>query len=268
MATRKEFCDAVIDDWKNHSVYIGTGNGELVESLTIGQIHKMEETYARRDSKGKPLWNSDTRRDLAFIGKCYEQGFDMSKASAEDCSGLAVHGLRETGVIKPTADYNCRTFQEAAEEVPLKDLQPADFVFNAKLKYDEKKKKKVSSASHMAVYIGDGYIIESRGRDYGVVKRKLSDATNFVIGGRLDWFSDEIPVLTRELRYIEDDLMHGKDVEQCQERLVKKGYNPGLIDGYYGKKTEDAVIEFQTIEDLGIKRLGVVGQKTWSALWE
>ena len=61
--------------------------------------------------------------------------------------------------------------------------------------------------------------------------------------------------------------MHGKDVEQCQERLVLKGYNPGVVDGYFGKKTEDAVINFQVAEDLGIKRLGVVGQKTWAALW-
>lgn len=266
MATRQEFCDAVIADYENHSVYIGTGNGELVEKLTIEKIHKMEETYARRDSKGKPLWNSDTRRDLAFIGKCYEQGFDMSKASAEDCSGLAVHGLRETGVIKPTADYNCRTFQQACKEVPLKDVQPADFVFDKKQQGDK------STASHMGVVTsienGIAYVIESRGRDYGVVKRKLSDG-NWAIGGRLDWFSDEIPVLTRELRYIENDLMYGKDVEQCQERLVLKGYNPGPCDGYYGRKTEDAVINFQTVhEELNIKRLGVVGQKTWAKLWE
>jgi len=262
MATRQEFCDAMIEVYKNHGVYIGTANGEYTETLTVGRIHEMEKTYARRDSKGNPLWDSDTRRDFAYIGKCYEQGWDMSKSRAGDCSGIIVGVMRDLSIISKTADYRARDFQAKSTPVELKDLQPADLVF------DKKK-----DATHVGVYIGDGnayvadgYVIESRGRDYGVVKRKLTEG-HWVIGGRLDWFDDEIPVLTRELRYIEDDLMHGKDVEQCQERLVKKGYNPGPIDGYYGKKTEDAVIEFQTIEDLGIKRLGVVGQKTWAALW-
>lgn len=261
MATRQEFCDAMTEVYNNHGVYIGTANGEYTESLTIGQIHKMEETYARRDSKGKPVWDSDTRRDLAYIGKCYEQGWDMSKSRSGDCSGIIVGIMRDLGIIKPTADYRARDFQAKSTPVPLADLQPADLVFD-----------KMKDATHVGVFVGGGdglygYVIESRGRDYGVTKRLLKD-TNFIIGGRLDWFSDEIPVLTRELRYIENDLMHGKDVEQCQERLVLKGYNPGVVDGYYGRKTEDAVINFQTVEDLGIKRLGVVGQKTWAALWE
>ena len=254
MATRQEFCDAMEEVYRNHGVYIGTANGEYTEGLTVGRIHEMEKTYARRDSKGNPLWDSDTRRDFAYIGKCYEQGFDMSKSRAGDCSGIIVGVMRDLGIIGKTADYRAKDFQAKSTPIELKDLQNADLVF------DKKK-----DAGHVGVFY-DGFIIESRGRDYGVTRRPLKD-TNFVIGGRLDWFDDDIPVLTRELKYIENDLMHGKDVEQCQQRLVKKGYNPGVIDGYYGKKTEDAVIEFQTIEDLGIKRLGVVGQKTWAALW-
>lgn len=277
MATRKEFCDGVIEDYENHSVYIGTGNGELVESLTVGQIHKMEETYARRDDKGKPLWNSDTRRDFAFIGKCYDQGYDMSKASAEDCSGLPTHVMRKLGIIKPTADYNCRTFQKACKEVPLKDVQPADLVFNAKIKYDESKKEYVSTASHMGVVTsienGVVYIIESRGRDYGVVKRPLKD-TSFVIGGRLDWFDDDIPILTRNLRYIKDNMMKGKDVKQAQERLNLKGCDAGVEDGIFGIRTYDATILFQTEHSVeiegkdGLEIDGVIGQKTWAKLWE
>ena len=254
MATRQEFCDGMEEVYRNHGVYIGTANGEYTESLTVGRIHQMEKTYARRDSKGKPLWDSDTRRDFAYIGKCYEQGFDMSKSRAGDCSGIIVGVMRDLAIIGKTADYRAKDFQAKSTPVELKDLQNADLVF------DKKK-----DAGHVGVFY-DGFIIESRGRDYGVTRRPLKD-TNFVIGGRLDWFDDDIPVLTRELKYIENDLMHGKDVEQCQERLILKGYNPGVADGYYGRKTEDAVINFQTVEDLGIKRLGVVGQKTWAALW-
>ena len=31
MATRQEFCDAMIDVYKDYGVYIGTGNGEPTE---------------------------------------------------------------------------------------------------------------------------------------------------------------------------------------------------------------------------------------------
>jgi len=257
MATRQEFCDAMEEVYKNHGVYIGTANGEYTETLTVGRIHEMEKTYARRDKSGKPLWDSDTRRDFAYIGKCYEQGWDMSRSRSGDCSGILYGVLHDLGVQK--YDMRARDYQAKSTPVPLKDLQPADLVFD-----------KTKDATHVGMVAkienGSAIIIESRGRDYGVTRRPLKD-TAFVIGGRLDWFEDEIPVLTRELRYIENDLMHGTDVKQCQERLVLKGYNPGVVDGYYGRKTEDAVIEFQTVEDLGIKRLGVVGQKTWAALW-
>lgn len=259
MATRKEFVDGIIEDWKAHSVYIGTGNGELLESLTIKDIHKMEQTCARRDSKGNPLWDSDTKRDFAFIGKCYGEGLDMSAAKAADCSGLEVGVLRRIGTIKPTSDYNCRTFQQACTEVALKDLQEGDLVFNKKLPSDGK-----SIASHMGTYVGDGYVIESRGRDYGVVKRKTSEG-GWAIGGRLPWFSDDIPVLTRNLKYVKDNLMRGKDVKECQEQLKKKGYNPGAIDGIFGVNTLDAVIEFQT--EFALEVDGVVGPNTWTKLF-
>lgn len=260
MVTRQEFCDAMTEVYLNHGVYIGTANGEYTEGLTVGRIHEMEKTYARRDSKGNPLWNSDTRRDFAYIGKCYEQGWDMSKSRAGDCSGIIVGVMRDLSIISKTADYRARDFQAKSTPVELKDVQPADLVF-------DKKKDATHVGTIVSIDNGIPIVVESKGRDAGVVRRKLSEG-NWVIAGRLDWFSDEIPVLTRELKYVEGNLMHGKDVEQCQERLVIKGYNPGPVDGYYGKKTEDAVINFQVTEDLGIKRLGVVGQKTWAALWE
>jgi len=258
MATRQEFCDAMEEVYKNHGVYIGTANGELTESLSIGRIHNMEKTYGRRDKSGKALWDSDTCRDLTYIGKCYKQGWDMSKSRAGDCSGIIVGVMRDLGIIKPTADFRARDFQAKSTPVPLKDLQLADLVFDKK-----------SEATHVGVVVkidnGNAIIIESRGRDYGVTRRKLKD-TSFVIGGRLDWFSNDIPVLLRNLKYIKDNQMHGQDVKQCQEQLIRKGYKPGSVDGYYGLKTYNAVIDFQADNNLDVD--GVVGQRTWAKLWE
>lgn len=247
MATVKQFVDAVTEVFNNHGVYIGTGNGELTEGLTIGQIAKMERDYGRSNP------GSDIRRDLEFLGKCYDQSIDMSKSVAVDCSGLAVYALRKIGAIKPTADYRARDFQKMATRVSLSSMQPGDMVFD-----------QMSNATHMGVFIGYGYVIESRGRSYGVVKRKTTEGP-WVTAGRLDLFSDDIPVLTRNLRYIKDNMMRGKDVEQLQQQLTKRGFKCGVIDGIFGIKTLDAVVDFQTMKNLKID--GIVGPATWAALF-
>ena len=59
--------------------------------------------------------------------------------------------------------------------------------------------------------------------------------------------------------------MEGEDVRECQERLKYKGYNPGAIDGVFGKKTKTAVTAFQLENNLDPD--GIVGQKTWAVLW-
>ena len=252
MATRRDFADAMIEVYRNHGVYIGTANGELTESLTVGGIRRKEVDYGYDRDKT----NKNIRRDFAYIGKCYEKGWDMSKSKAGDCSGIPVGELRALGIIPKTADYNCRSFMKKCTKIPLDALRASDLVFNKK---DE--------PSHMGVFDGE-MVVESKGRDDGVVRRPVSDGP-WVIGGRLpdSWFDDDpIPPLTRNLYYRKDDLMKGEDVLQCQERLVLKGYNPGTPDGVYGKKSRDAVILFQRAN--GLEADGIVGQKTWGKLWE
>lgn len=249
MATRKEFCDAMNEVYKNHGVYIGTANGAYTESLTIGKIHQMEKNYGRPDP------DNDTKRDLKYIASCYEKHYDMSKSRAGDCSGIIVGVMRDLKIIKPTSDYSAKMFQKEAIPVDIEDLQAGDLVFN-----------KLSDASHVGVYVGDGMVIESQGRDVGVTKRKTSDG-GWAVGGRLDWFdSGDIPPLTRNLYYREGDLMRGEDVRECQEQLTSAGYGCGSIDSVFGKKVKMAVLAFQLENDL--EPDGVVGQQTWAKLWK
>ena len=58
----------------------------------------------------------------------------------------------------------------------------------------------------------------------------------------------------------------GPDVVECQEDLIKLGYDlsPYGADGKFGAKTEAAVKQFQT--SVGLKADGIVGPKTWEAL--
>ena len=52
----------------------------------------------------------------------------------------------------------------------------------------------------------------------------------------------------------------GDDVRTLQENLLRLGYRPGVIDGHFGEKTEDAVIQFQETE--GLYADGVFGPRT------
>ncbi|MBW8185477.1 peptidoglycan-binding domain-containing protein [Shewanella nanhaiensis] len=56
----------------------------------------------------------------------------------------------------------------------------------------------------------------------------------------------------------------GEEVKSLQELLTVLHLNPGPIDGEFGDKTEDAVLQFQ--EQQGLYADGVVGSITWNAL--
>ena len=53
-------------------------------------------------------------------------------------------------------------------------------------------------------------------------------------------------------------------MKQIQKALKNAGYDPGSIDGRYGKKTKDAIKDFQRAKNL--KSDGKVGKKTWRLL--
>lgn len=58
----------------------------------------------------------------------------------------------------------------------------------------------------------------------------------------------------------------GSEVTALQTRLKELGYNPGPVDGIFGRLTETAVIQFQ--RDRGLTPDGIVGPITYKALYE
>jgi peptidoglycan hydrolase-like protein with peptidoglycan-binding domain len=56
----------------------------------------------------------------------------------------------------------------------------------------------------------------------------------------------------------------GSEVEELQRRLEDEGFEPGSIDGVFGRKTKAAVIAFQ--KSCGLEPDGVCGPLTWRAL--
>ena len=56
----------------------------------------------------------------------------------------------------------------------------------------------------------------------------------------------------------------GQDVKQLQEQLIKLGYLSGAADGDFGKKTAQAVRDFQVCNHL--KEDGIFGSACWDTL--
>lgn len=258
MATRQQFVDEMNKVYEGHGVYIGGANGEKTESLTIGKIRQLEENYPNRNHA------SDIKRDLTYIGNCYGKGWSMKDSYSGDCSGEVVGAQRRLKIISESADYNCRSYMAVCKTVGLTDLQPSDLVFN-----------KATDPSHMgvctAIENGKPIIVESKGRDEGVVRRSVKEGS-WVVGGRLpdSWFdSEDEKVLTRILKYVPDNMMRGDDVKEVQQELALEGYNCGTIDGVFGSKTRTAVTQFQY--ENGLDPDGIVGKNTAEALgfkWE
>lgn len=127
---------------------------------------------------------------------------------------------------------------------------------------------------HIGVYIGDGWAIEARGFNYGVVKTKVA-GRGWKKAGRLpagmlvyvdadmgddkEAVPEETPLLKRG--------MEGEAVERMQQKLLiwnKKCLPVWGADGEFGKETYNAVRKFQRAYSLGVD--GIVGPKTWAAL--
>lgn len=241
----------------NVTLYVWGANDELCVNLMNRLVDMEKDDHTKEEA----LNNVD--RTLTLLQKRLLQGCDMLKIHCADCSGLAVGFLLKMGVIKSDMTANSLYNLTKGHEVKLSDVQAGDYLFNGN---DDKK-------WHVGYAISNKYAIESQDHDKGVVKTKISERP-WKYATRPNWYSDqpkpEKPVLTREL-YLTDPYMKGDDVKDCQNLLVDKGYNPGVVDGIYGKKTMEAVKDFQIDEDLGIKRLGTVGKKTATALgfiWE
>ena len=58
---------------------------------------------------------------------------------------------------------------------------------------------------------------------------------------------------------------HGEEVQQMQERLIELGYLTGKADGFFGPKTEKAVLAFQAAN--GLKADGYAGELTLDKLY-
>lgn len=121
-------------------------------------------------------------------------------------------------------------------------------------------KQKGSTMEHTGIHVGGGRIIHC---SVNVQTGRTSDKgwTHYAIPAGL-YEEGAIPVTN-----VKPTLRRGAQgdlVTELQKKLKDLGYDCGKIDGIYGTKTFNAVVQFQTAAKLNAD--GVCGPKTWAAL--
>ena len=121
---------------------------------------------------------------------------------------------------------------------------------------------------HVGYYVGNGYVIEWRGFNYGCVRTKLS-GRKWTHWYRLPWIDYGEGALIKDFKLGERELrkgITGGDVKEMQTRLQDLGYDLGKygIDGDFGSDTQAAVMKFQ--QDNGLETTGVYDAATHEKL--
>jgi len=243
---------AKFDDFKTYLVS-NLGNMYVLGAQGHKFVSLLDRLCAMEKNDPKLIQNV-----LTLLKKKLEAGVDIMTLLAFDCSGLGMKWLIETGKIfkyDMTAKELYNSIPEKVKSLSL--VKAGDFVFT-------------ESLGHVGYAIGDDMVIEARGTAYGVVMTDLYKR-EWTKAARPDWWIDlnEKPILRRELK-LTDPYMTGEDVKTAQALLTEKGYNPGTIDGVFGKNTEIASKNFKY--DNGLKHeTGTIGKKTAEKLgfiWE
>ena len=122
--------------------------------------------------------DENVARVLEFIASCYRKKYNMKKSRFFDCSGLIVNWLLARGIIK--SDMTAADLYEMCEKIDIADMKTGDLVF---------KKDKNGKVVHVGACV-DGkkkLIVESYGRDKGVVKNELGKgSSDFRYCGRIN----------------------------------------------------------------------------------
>ena len=154
MSLRDDFVNNAQMEVDNNSMYVWGGQGQLMENLSVRQLEQMET------SKDNVL------RILNYMVKVYTANKTLKGSRAFDCSGLVTYHLMNLGLIK--YDTTANGLYKWCKPITKKELKRGDLVF----------KVTDGKAVHVAIYKGDGKLIESVGRDEGVKNTELTSKFN------------------------------------------------------------------------------------------
>lgn len=211
----------------------------------------------------KPLYSEKKRQYPTY----YRWEYDSEIAKVHDCVGLV------KGYLWCDSPEDNTPVYDATQDISANGMRDACTKLGTMASIPETPGVLVFKDGHIGVYIGNGFVVEARGHDYGVVKTKLEER-DWKMWGYCPFIDYEelaepekekentttvsLPVLKKGSK--------GKSVKAMQILLI--GYNYFLggygADGSFGGATERAVKSFQ--KDKGLTVDGSCGRKTWNKL--
>jgi hypothetical protein len=204
-------------------LYVSGGQGQ---TMTPALIRKLEKD------------DSDYKRALAHYNKHVKAGETLI---GYDCSGLVIYYLLSKKLID--RDYNANgIYYDLCNPIAKTDLRAGDLVF--------KKYLTNSRMYHVGVYMGDGTVVHAKGRDYGVVRKKLS-ATGW---NRFGWLK-----VFAETQEDEGMIVFGQNnnenVYASQLAFLKLGYDLGDYNDLHQKDAKGNPLPTGADGDAGKKWL-------------
>ena len=162
--------------------YAGSGSGggggsPGVSSMTEDEIDAILNEIT--DSRQKTVCSYALHR----VGFPYSQDLRDS-GNYYDCSSLAYYSWKDAGVDisyggATTAAAEAQGLDEAGKTVAFDELQPGDLIF-----YSFTSNGRYKNISHVAVYVGNGKVVEALNESLGVVYRDVASTGKIVVIGR------------------------------------------------------------------------------------
>lgn len=161
---------------QNLAMLSGYGGGSSQSSLTQEEINDILSGI------------SGTQRTvcsfvLSKVGYPYSQDYRDS-GSYYDCSSLAYYAWQSAGINisfggSNTAAAEAQGLNEAGRTITYADMQPGDLIF-----YSYCNNGRYMNISHVAIYVGNGKVVEAKSEAYGVVYGDVSNIGSIVLIGR------------------------------------------------------------------------------------
>ena len=162
--------------------YAGSGSGggggsPGVSSMTEEEINAVLSKIT--DSRLKTVCSYALHR----VGYPYSQE-KRDSGNYYDCSSLAYYSWKDAGVDishggATTAAAEAQGLDEAGKTVSYEEMQPGDLTF-----YSFTSNGRYKNISHVAVYVGDGKVVEALNENFGVVYRDVASVGKIVVIGR------------------------------------------------------------------------------------
>lgn len=141
---------------------------------------------AGRLNLGGDTGSQAVKNALARLGKPYSQA-ERDSGGYYDCSSLTYYSYKEAGINlsyhgSNTAASQGKLLSDKGCEVAYEDIQPGDLIF-----YSFTRNGRYQNISHVAVYTGNGYLVDASSSKGCVVFRPVYSVGKIVLCGRPSW---------------------------------------------------------------------------------